>query len=400
MKILVLGDSAFIKTGFGIVAATAVEHLKELGHDLVVIGAQDTQKRDLGKGHFFYPIEAPQKDALGWKNVAVTLRKHKIDAVHIIGDPGTVAMWLLRRDLIKYPITVYMPIEGSPMNYNWVQIFHQTPDLKIITCSQYGVDELKRNGLESTMAYHGVSEDFFQYEPEHRRVLRSSVGWDDKFVVMNVAQNVERKQWPRLFEAIKIVASKYPQVVLYAHTVPFDNYLLNGHDLPQLAHQLEIVQNVLFSGKHKSHNDSVPLVSQNYPGLVDLYNMADFFVLPSQVEGFGLPLVEAMACGLPVAHTNYGAGAEVVGDAGVLIEPHDWVINKSHSRYANLSPESIANEIERMFLSPSLREKYREKGLARAKQFTWTDYRTALWRAFGGKSTSIQSPIEEQGSSD
>jgi glycosyltransferase involved in cell wall biosynthesis len=93
-----------------------------------------------------------------------------------------------------------------------------------------------------------------------------------------------------------------------------------------------------------------------------------------------------MACGLPVAHTNYGAGAEVVGDAGLLIDPHDWVINKSHSRYANLSPESIAAEIEKLFLSPSLREQLRDKGISRAKQFSWENYRTALWRAFNGES--------------
>jgi len=117
--------------------------------------------------------------------------------------------------------------------------------------------------------------------------------------------------------------------------------------------------------------------------------MADCFVLPSQVEGFGLPLVEAMACGLPVAHTKYGAGAEVVGDAGILMEPYDWVVNKSHSRYANLSPESIAAEIEKMFLSPSLREQMRAKGIQRAKHFSWDAYRTALWRAFNGEATTI-----------
>jgi glycosyltransferase involved in cell wall biosynthesis len=390
MKILMIGDSPFLKTGFGIVNSVAVDHLKSLGHQLVVIGAQDTQKRDLGKGHVFYPISSPSKDAMGWSNVAVTLKKHKPDAVHIIADPATVCMWLLRRDLIKLPITVYMPIEGAPMNYNWVQILHQTPNLKIITCSEYGVEELKRNGLESTMAYHGVSEDFYQYEPEHRRMLRSSVGWDDKFIVMNVAQNVERKQWPRLFEAIKIVASKHPQVVLYAHTVPFDNYHLGGHDLPQLAHQLDIVDSVLFSGRHMKHNDSVALSHANYPGLVDLYNMADCFVLPSQVEGFGLPLVEAMACGLPVAHTNYGAGAEVVGSAGMLLDVNDWVVNKSHSRYANLSPQTIADAIEKMFMNSTFREDLRAKGIERAKKFSWDSYRTALWRAFNGESSTVQ----------
>ena len=52
------------------------------------------------------------------------------------------------------------------------------------------------------------------------------------------------------------------------------------------------------------------------PGLVEMYNASDLFVLPSQVEGFGLPIAEAMACGLPVMVTKYAAGWEVASPAG------------------------------------------------------------------------------------
>ena len=134
------------------------------------------------------------------------------------------------------------------------------------------------------------------------------------------------------------------------------------------------------------------------PGLVDLYGMADIFVLPSQVEGFGLPLAEAMACGLPVVHTNYAAGAEVIGNAGVKLAVNDWVVNKSHSRYANVSPHAIAIEIERLKKSPERRKQLSAKGIERAKIFAWDDYRTALREAFSDQSiTNKEEPASEGG---
>jgi glycosyltransferase involved in cell wall biosynthesis len=398
MKILMLGDSPFIKTGFGIVNAIAFKELSDAGHELLVIGGQDTTEREIPNGTFF-PVKNQAIDSIGWTLVDSVVEEYAPDALHIIGDPATVTSWLLKQSLYQLPITVYMPVEGAPLNQQWVDVLSQTPNLNIITCSNYGVEILRAAGLTAKMAYHGVSNDFAPMSADERDAKRYAVGWNDKFVIMCVAQNVERKQWGRLFEAVSILSKKYKDVILYAHTVPFNNYYLGGHNLPRLAVEMGIPDRVFFPQDHKRHNDAIELRGVDKPGLIDLYNMADVFVLPSQVEGFGLPLAEAMACGLPVMHTNYGAGAEVIGNAGVKVQVNDWTINKSHSRYANVSPAVLAEEISRVRKSAERRQIMSKKGIEQAKKFKWDDYQSYLREAFNGSTLrSEQEPAQESGS--
>jgi glycosyltransferase involved in cell wall biosynthesis len=395
MKILMLGDSPFIKTGFGIVNAIAFKELSDAGHELLVIGGQDTNERDIPNGTFF-PVKNQAIDSIGWTLVDAVVEEHAPDAVHIIGDPATVTSWLLKKSLYKLPITVYMPVEGAPLNQQWVDVLSQTPNLNIITCSNYGVEILRAAGLTAKMAYHGVSSDFAPMSADERDAKRYAVGWNDKFVIMCVAQNVERKQWGRLFEAVSILSKKYKDVILYAHTVPFNNYYLGGHNLPRLAVEMGISDRVFFPQDHKRHNDAIELRGVDKPGLIDLYNMADVFVLPSQVEGFGLPLAEAMACGLPVMHTNYGAGAEVIGNAGVKVQVNDWTINKSHSRYANLSHDVLAEEISRVRKSAERSLIMSKKGIEQAKKFKWDDYQSYLREAFNGSTLPTQQESDQE----
>ena len=100
-----------------------------------------------------------------------------------------------------------------------------------------------------------------------------------------------------------------------------------------------------------------------FPGFVAdedlpaLYNLAEAFVLPSLYEGFGLPPLEAMACGTPVVTSNVSSLPEVVGDAGLMVEPADV--------------ESLAAAIERVLEDGGLRREMVQRGLARAKEFTW-----------------------------
>ena len=108
-----------------------------------------------------------------------------------------------------------------------------------------------------------------------------------------------------------------------------------------------------------------------------LYSLADVFVFPSKYEGFGLPILEAMACGTPVIAANTSSLPEVVGDAGLLVSPDD--------------PQELAAAIQRVLTEPGLATTLRERGLARARQFTWE--RTAretmtvyqeVWAEMGG----------------
>jgi len=87
-----------------------------------------------------------------------------------------------------------------------------------------------------------------------------------------------------------------------------------------------------------------------------LYSGADLFIFPSLYEGFGLPVLEAMACGVPVITSNVSSIPEVAGDAGILFEPN--------------SVDELALAIERVLGDDGLKEELKQKGLARAKDFS------------------------------
>ncbi len=90
-----------------------------------------------------------------------------------------------------------------------------------------------------------------------------------------------------------------------------------------------------------------------------LYEGARAHILPSLTEGFGLPIVEAMAAGTPVITAGRGAMTEVAGDAAMLMEPED--------------ADSIANAIAQVWTNAETRTELREKGLDRADEFTWRE---------------------------
>ena len=91
--------------------------------------------------------------------------------------------------------------------------------------------------------------------------------------------------------------------------------------------------------------------------LLALYRGARAVVLPSLHEGFGLTVLEAMACGTPVVASGVSSIPEVVGDAGVLVDP--------------LQPTSIADGLCRILTDDGLRKELRERGLERARRFSW-----------------------------
>lgn len=117
---------------------------------------------------------------------------------------------------------------------------------------------------------------------------------------------------------------------------------------PEVERHIEragIRKNVIFAGSLREDE------------LIPLYNAADALVLPSLYEGFGLPPLEAMACGTPVICSDRASLPEVVGDAGVLVEPTDV--------------KAIAGAMEHVFIDSALRARMSAAGIERAKLFQW-----------------------------
>jgi glycosyltransferase involved in cell wall biosynthesis len=111
-----------------------------------------------------------------------------------------------------------------------------------------------------------------------------------------------------------------------------------------------------------------------FPGFVEdedlpaVYNLADVFIFPSLYEGFGLPVLEAMACGTPVVTSNLSALPEVVGTSGVLVDPRD--------------PEEIALGVHRLLSNSKLASSLVKAGLERSSHFTWENAAEQLMAVF------------------
>jgi glycosyltransferase involved in cell wall biosynthesis len=133
----------------------------------------------------------------------------------------------------------------------------------------------------------------------------------------------------------------------------------------EFAHQLVIVgrKGWLYQDIFRVAQGSRHLSDILFTGYVDeedlpaLYNGATAFVYPSIFEGFGLPVLEAMACGTPVVTSNSSSLPEVVGDAGLTVDPYDEL--------------AIQKAIQRVVFDEVLRQKLVKRGLAQAQKFSW-----------------------------
>src|SRR5205807_1543464 len=99
-----------------------------------------------------------------------------------------------------------------------------------------------------------------------------------------------------------------------------------------------------------------------------LYRAADGFVYPSLYEGFGLPPLEAMACGCPVLCSNRGSLAEVAGNAALMVDPENVA--------------DLKTQLTRLATDSSLRKQLRAEGLQQAKRFHWQGTAAATLRVY------------------
>ena len=273
---------------------------------------------------------------------------NKIDLFH-----GTMAMLPLA---VRMPtvVTIYdLVLEKFPETMywkNWLSLktlmrVSARKASKIIAISEntkkdimdcYGI------GAEKIRVIHlGVGRQFSpQPDPNEADVLSRynlSSGY-----ILSVGALEPRKNIPRLVNAYKQVASSgepAPKLVIVG-----GQGWRNG-DLDRLVRESELVDQVVLTGYVPDED------------LPTLYRQATAFVYPSLYEGFGLPPLEAMACGTPVITSNVSSLPEVVGDAAILIDPYNVT--------------EIAQAIASVLKDEGLRDNLRTSGLVRSRLFNW-----------------------------
>jgi glycosyltransferase involved in cell wall biosynthesis len=200
----------------------------------------------------------------------------------------------------------------------------------------YGLDERK-----IVVTYHGISSVYRPVrDPAALQQVRVKHNLPERFVLY-VGKIQARKNLPRLLAAF---SSLVRQGSFPHHLVLVGKRTWTSEETFASIDSLGLTGRVVVTGE-------VPLEE-----LALLYAAAEVFVFPSLAEGFGLPPLEAMACGTPVISSNATSLPEVVGDAGVLVDPYDV--------------DALARAILDVTSSERLRRELREKGIARAATFS------------------------------
>ncbi|MGB9201635.1 glycosyltransferase family 4 protein [Methanobacterium sp.] len=218
----------------------------------------------------------------------------------------------------------------------------------IITISEFSRDEIvkyldyPKEMIE--IVYPAVDHTNYNPTDDKKILLKLNIPTDQK-VVLYVGSEVPRQNVPVLIKAFALLKKKIPDIKLVKIGDP-QSYGARESVL-QLINELELSDDVIFAGY-------VP--EEDMP---KWYNAADILVYPCDYAGFGLPPLEAMACGTPVITSNTTSLPEVVGDAGIMINPQDF--------------ELMAAKMYDVLTDNKLKDKMINNGLRRSKLFNWDD---------------------------
>jgi glycosyltransferase involved in cell wall biosynthesis len=195
------------------------------------------------------------------------------------------------------------------------------------------------NQEKITVIYGGITPHFRPVTDERRQQqIRSHYSLPHRFILF-VGTLEPRKNLPNLLRAFAAANTGEVKLVIAGKKGWFYQPIFN------LVRELGIEQEVQFLGFVP--DEDLPV----------LYSLAEVFAFPSLYEGFGLPVLEAMACGAPVITSNISSLPEVAGDAAWLVEPSDV--------------QGMRLAIERLVNEPTLRQEFSRRGLVQSSQFSW-----------------------------
>lgn len=301
-------------------------------------------------------IKSPVFGITGQFLLPAYMSKEKLDVFHATSYPSPVIkkcpLLVTIHDLVcKRNVDFYPPFYGlkklMARNYynfmNWYAIKFSS---HIITVSEYAKKEIMTfypgiNSKKITVIYNGVSSEFRRASPSEIKKMKRTYKISYKYLLfvgtLNPGKNLIGLI--KAFAELKALKENNYKLVVAAKKDSRYPIPLN------LIERFDLKEHVILLGY-------VPMED-----LPSLYSVAEILVLPSFHESFGLPIVEAFACGTPVITSNVTALPEIAAGAAFLIKPQDI--------------EGFKSAIMRIISDKTLREKLVEKGYRRSKQFSW-----------------------------
>jgi glycosyltransferase involved in cell wall biosynthesis len=344
-------------TGIGRYALELLRALAQRpsGPEIVLLTTERTDHHGLWDTFEHHPLPGcrllPGLMIVGNLMLSWAVKRYRLDLIH---DPNGIAPLLgpaagARRIVTIHDVFAYVCPEAHNRLDNW-RYRHMLPHAlrhtdAVLTDSQHSRRDIAR--------YLGVPDDRMEviscgvdprFRPipdgQERRVALARYGVRQPYMLYVGGINA-RKNIAQLFEAFAQVLERRPDLTL---VVAGKRQWQTGA-IDAALQRLDLADHVHFTGY---------LADADLPAL---YSAAELFVFPSLYEGFGLPPLEAMACGTPVVASNASSLPEVVGDAAILVDPYDV--------------DALAGAISRALEERALAAELRARGSARARTFTW-----------------------------
>jgi len=280
----------------------------------------------------------------------VLFKRLDLDVIHLAEAP--VPFFFSRRavatiyDLAPVLFPEHFDLKGR-IYYRQAIAFGVSHSKKIITISKSSKEDLLQHfsaDQSKVIVVHCGVDSSFTCPPSQRELdnIRSKYGLPHEFILY-VGTLEPRKNLPRLLRAYAmLLAAGYGEKLVIAGSKGWQY-----HDIFTSVEELGLSEHVMFT-------EYVP-----DEDLACLYRLAKLFVYPSLYEGFGLPVLEAMASGVPVVTSNTSSLPEIVGSAGILVDPYD--------------EKALMGAMASVLSDSALRTRLIEEGLQRSSRFTWRD---------------------------
>ena len=310
MKIAILSDSPMIPTGYRNQALQLTQSLIKKGHEVHYMGnaymGMTLNKFELYDGtKCNFKLYGELQHSYFKNQMSQILKNNMIDRFIILLDTFMLFPWFLEIDTSPAKTFFWFPTDGGgglPKGCENILRKIDTP----VSISQFGQKQVKDyHNIDVEHIPHGVNTELFKkLESKQRNTLRAKYGLQDKFVLGVVARNQPRKHLDRTLKVMRLIANKIPNAVLFLHLDPNDP-AQQIFQMRSLIQKFNLENRVVFSGMN---------AHQGFPDkeMVNIYNIMDCFLLTTSGEGFGIPIIEAMACEVPVVATRYTTTEELV----------------------------------------------------------------------------------------